>query len=549
MSTNRGRSLSERLDRDGPESVARRAREMGGDAPEIARGLVALHEKLAALRATEQVAALPADRLDEVVSRVVERVAAAGEGEEVSAWRRPAFPQTEEETKAMGDDETTGQPGGESKASSPEPSAGAGEGAASAAANAVRRAKEAAPTDSGVVNLKALAEDYFKAKAARAESVAKPADAAAPVGPAVPPAERRRALGPLLAIAAGLVAVFAVVLYLFLRGQVAKDEAGSAPPGGAIVASGPALVANEPERPPPQIEAPPPNASAEEIERYRREVEQLKRQLAEQQSAGQPAEAATAAAEADPSAAKAGPAERPAGSPSSGSTTPRRTTGGSSGTAGETSRPGAAAGSAAASGGGTPAGASSGTPPANPLINMLGGRTPAETTPGPGSSSGGGGGSPTPASGGGQTAGDSRLAGSLTDLGLSAPPRSTTTAPATAPATAPTAPVAPPPPPPPPPAPPEETLPETLGRPEIRRGTDLVKSAVLRCGQGQPGGTITVEFTVNGNDGSVNGARVTGEFAGTAVGACAESAARGATFSRFRRSTFTFTFPFVLPTQ
>jgi hypothetical protein len=92
-------------------------------------------------------------------------------------------------------------------------------------------------------------------------------------------------------------------------------------------------------------------------------------------------------------------------------------------------------------------------------------------------------------------------------------------------------------------------LPETLGRPEIRRGTDLVKSAVLHCGQGQPGGTITVEFTVNGNDGSVSGARVTGEFAGTAVGACAESAARGATFSRFRRSTFTFTFPFVLPTQ
>jgi hypothetical protein len=87
-----------------------------------------------------------------------------------------------------------------------------------------------------------------------------------------------------------------------------------------------------------------------------------------------------------------------------------------------------------------------------------------------------------------------------------------------------------------------------LGRPEIRRGTESVKSQVLGCGAGQTG-TITVEFTVSGENGGVTNARVTGPFAGSAVGACAESAARNATFARFRRSTFTFTFPFVLPIQ
>ena len=540
MSTNRARSLSERLDRDGPESAARRARELGGDAPKIARDFAALQEKLGALRAIQQVPVPSAERLDEVVSKIVERAAAAGEGEDVSAWRRPAFPQTEEEAQAMADEETTGPTGAEGKASSSESSARAGEGAARVPATAVRRAKEAAPTDSGVVNLKALAEDYFRAKAARAEVVAKPAEAAA--GVAAPPAGRRRAMGPLLAIAAGLVAVFAVVLYLFLRGRVAEQKAGTAPSGGAVVATGPALLANEPAGPPARIEAPPPNATAEEIERYRREVEQLRRQLAEQQKAGQPAEEAGAGAKAAPSAASGEAAERPAGSPSSGGATPRRTTGGSSGATGGMSRSGATGG-AAAPGNGTAAGTPAGTPPANPLIHMLGGRSPAETTSGTGSS-GGSDDSSTSTSGSNPTAGDSRLAGSLSDLGITAPARATTTAPAAAPTPPPAA--APPPPPPPPP---EEALPETLGRPEIRRGTDQVKSAVLRCGQGQPGGTITVEFTVNGADGSVSGARVTGEFAGTAVGACAESAARGATFSRFRRSTFTFTFPFVLPTQ
>ena len=87
-----------------------------------------------------------------------------------------------------------------------------------------------------------------------------------------------------------------------------------------------------------------------------------------------------------------------------------------------------------------------------------------------------------------------------------------------------------------------------LGRPEIRRGTESVKQQVVGCGTGQAG-TITVEFTVSGQNGGVTSARVTGEFAGSAIGACAEAAARSASFARFRRSTFTFTFPFVLPIQ
>lgn len=82
----------------------------------------------------------------------------------------------------------------------------------------------------------------------------------------------------------------------------------------------------------------------------------------------------------------------------------------------------------------------------------------------------------------------------------------------------------------------------------MRRGADSVSSAVKGCGSGNTG-TIIVEFTVSGTSGAVTSTRVTGDFAGTAVGSCAENAARNASFARFRRSSFTFTFPFMLPTQ
>lgn len=537
MSTNRGRSLSERLDRDGPESVMRRAQELGGEAPDLARELVALHEKLGSLRALAPPGEpAPPDAVAAIVSKVVQRVEEAGEGDEVSAWRRPAFPQSEEETKAMGDEETTAQPAGEAKEPAAEPSAVKAEGAAASSASAVKRAKEAAPTDSGVVNLKALAEDYYRAKAARDGGGEKPVAAVVPAAAAAAASrpERRRAMGPLLAIAAGLVAVFAVVLYLFLRGDPDAERTSTTPAAGPLVAGGPALMANEPQAPPQQLEAPPPNATAEELERYRLEVEQLKQQLAEQQES-EPEPVVVAAAPEAP--AEAPSAEAPEATAAA-STTPRRTTGGTtSGTTssgGGTTRPAGGTGSTGTAASSSPPAEA---PAANPLIGMLGGRTPTEDT----SSTGSGGTTAPAAAPEAPAGGDTRLAGSLTDLGLSAPPRETTSTATTAPATAPA--VAAPPPPPPPP---EETLPETLGRPEIRRGTNLVKSSVLRCGEGQTG-TITVEFTVAGTDGSVNDTRVTGEFAGTAVGACAESAARSASFARFRRSTFTFTFPFVLP--
>ncbi len=533
MSTNRGRSLSERLDRDGPESVVRRAQELGGEAPDLARELVALHEKLGSLRALAQPGEpAPPDAVAAVVSKVVQRVEEAGEGDEVSAWRRPAFPQSEEETKAMGDEETTAQPAGEAKEPAAEPSAVKAEESTAPSASAVKRAKEAAPTDSGVVNLKALAEDYYRAKAARDGGGEKPVAAVVPAAAAAAASrpERRRAMGPLLAIAAGLVAVFAVVLYLFLRGDPDAERTTTTPAAGPLVAGGPALMANEPQTPPQQLEAPPPNATAEELERYRLEVEQLKQQLAEQQASEPEPVVVAAAPEAPAEAPSAEATQGPATAP----TTPRRTTSGTTSSGGGTTRPaGGTGGTGTAASSSPPAEA----PAANPLIGMLGGRTPTEDT----SSAGSGGTTAPAATSEAPASGDTRLAGSLTDLGLSAPPRETTSTTTTAPTTAPAA-VAPPPPPP----PPEETLPETLGRPEIRRGTDLVKSSVLRCGQGQTG-TITVEFTVAGTDGSVNGTRVTGEFAGTAVGACAESAARSASFARFRRSTFTFTFPFVLP--
>lgn len=93
-----------------------------------------------------------------------------------------------------------------------------------------------------------------------------------------------------------------------------------------------------------------------------------------------------------------------------------------------------------------------------------------------------------------------------------------------------------------------QALPESPTRTAIRQGVDPIKQAIQACGAGQTG-TIVIEFTLSGSTGAVSGARATGDFAGTRAGTCAEGVARRAVFEPFRRSTFTFTFPFVLPIQ
>lgn len=554
MSTNRGRSLSERLDRDGPESALRRAREIGGDAPAIAADFVALHRKFEALRVlTKATNADAASRLDKVVASLMERVEAAGEEEEISIWRRPAFPQTEEETRAMAmdeDEETSQSPGeagvfGSVRGSVPAQGAGAG------ASLGVQRAKEASPADSGLVNLKALAEDYFRTRASRPELVTRPpAGVAAATSPVAPSPARRRAVGPLVAIAAGLLAVLAVVVYVVVMHRTA-DEKTPRVPGGAVVAAGPAVVASES------------RGSAEEVERYRRELEQLRQQLAqvERDRSKEAAAVVPGAPEAHAAVTGPGRAERSKNLVVS-AAPPRRAGSGSAGSAGGASRSVGTPGAAASQRGTVPSAAGAGTPPVPPpLIDLLAGRTPDEAAAGsdlprggsatPGAASGGRSGPATPSSDRGtQAAGDSRLAGSLADLAPATPsPGRTAGAPPTPAARPPVGPAAGAPLAPPSAPPPEETLPDTLGRAEMRQGIDSVRDAILRCGASHPGSTIRVEFTVNGSDGSVKSARVTGEFAGTAVGACAEAAAREARFPRFRRPTFTFQFPFMVPVR
>ncbi|MBI5488851.1 MAG: protein kinase [Deltaproteobacteria bacterium] len=96
--------------------------------------------------------------------------------------------------------------------------------------------------------------------------------------------------------------------------------------------------------------------------------------------------------------------------------------------------------------------------------------------------------------------------------------------------------------------PPAGPLADTLSREAIRRGAEPVKSAVVGCASDE-GGTLNVEFVVEGSTGAVRSARATGRFQGTTTGACAERAARRAHFDRFRRPTMTFAYPYALPTR
>ncbi|MCS6797207.1 MAG: zinc-ribbon domain-containing protein [Myxococcota bacterium] len=91
----------------------------------------------------------------------------------------------------------------------------------------------------------------------------------------------------------------------------------------------------------------------------------------------------------------------------------------------------------------------------------------------------------------------------------------------------------------------DSDLPEQPTREVVLNAMRAIQDQVAACGQGQAQrGTAMTNVTVSGATGRVTGAEVTGQFAGTPVGSCVARAVRGARFPRFRRDTFSFSFPF-----
>lgn len=91
----------------------------------------------------------------------------------------------------------------------------------------------------------------------------------------------------------------------------------------------------------------------------------------------------------------------------------------------------------------------------------------------------------------------------------------------------------------------DPNLPDTPSRENVARALRSVEDAVKACGQGEHGIAMT-QVTVSGSNGRVTRAVVQGAFAGTPVGSCVARTVRGARFERFKRPTFTVTFPYRL---
>ena len=469
MSTSRGRSLSERLDRDGIDAVLRKAEDIGGDAPGIAEKYAALQRGFDALRSLDPKTGVSEEDLAVVVQKIESHVSEGGDVEDAAAMRKPPFPETEEETKAMSDDLSSADDAGKKE----EPPAEAEQPRKSMPpVAAAKRPKEAEKTDSGVVNLKALAEDYYRAKAQREKAAAPAAADAAEAGAPAAAPRRKQSLGVFFAVAASLVAVCGVLVYLLMSrggGDTAKRSAPAGPPAVAAAesaVSAPPAEASAVEMPP----APPDNATAEELERYREEVERLKAELAEREAA----RAVEPASPAEPEATAA--AFRGAGRRGGVVRTSRPRRHGDHGDAALT--PGTTStrphhGDAADPAPGAPT-------EANPLISMLGVARPRSggtSTTAPRRDAGTATSDPATRRAGGQWSEAWRRSGQ--------PPP---------PPPPPTDGTAPPPPPPPPP-PPEENLPETLGRRRCAAAPTPFRRQGLRVGNT---GTIIVSSPSRG---------------------------------------------------
>lgn len=88
-------------------------------------------------------------------------------------------------------------------------------------------------------------------------------------------------------------------------------------------------------------------------------------------------------------------------------------------------------------------------------------------------------------------------------------------------------------------------LPDAPSRSDVTSAMRSVQSNVQSCGQGKTG-VAQVSVSVSGSSGRVSSAQVGGAFAGTPAGRCIANAVKGARFPKFKRSSFTFVYPFRL---
>ncbi|MDI7269528.1 MAG: hypothetical protein QME96_16185, partial [Myxococcota bacterium] len=321
MSGRWGLSLSERLDRDGPESTLRKGDRIGGEAKAVAVSLVALHDALARLRSMETPPDVDDGRIEAVVAAVAARAAGPLDAADAAEARKDPLPDTDEETLAMAEYSSDG---------SSDAAVGTGESArisgtpeAPAAQPAVRRGAESDKTSSGVINLKALADDYYRQKSQRAGET--PGDASAGIPKAAAPARKRMALPALVAVAFGMVAVAGVLTYYVVAGSSepgpqARAASPKTPvPGPALSAAAPSaagsgagLVGQQADLERLRMERESAGASAEEIDRLRHEIEMLKAQRSAMETAGKPGEAAGRAGSVDRESARSAARDRPA---------------------------------------------------------------------------------------------------------------------------------------------------------------------------------------------------------------------------------------------
>ena len=89
-------------------------------------------------------------------------------------------------------------------------------------------------------------------------------------------------------------------------------------------------------------------------------------------------------------------------------------------------------------------------------------------------------------------------------------------------------------------------LPFTPAREEVRQALHELAPAVSACSHGESG-VIRVHLTVAGVSGTVTGASVTKQFAGTDLARCAAKVVETAQFPRFRKKNLTVVFPYTLP--
>lgn len=91
-----------------------------------------------------------------------------------------------------------------------------------------------------------------------------------------------------------------------------------------------------------------------------------------------------------------------------------------------------------------------------------------------------------------------------------------------------------------------DDLPEQLGKGEIVGGMKKVSGKVADCyNQFKVPGMASVSVTI-AKSGSVSSASVSGAFSGTPTGSCVERAVKSASFPKFKGSSQTITYPFVL---